>query len=348
MSLTNRLIISFVLLALALAVFARKDKDSVGTESASSFIFEDLTQITPKYGSFPLAYEFLIEQQMFNEHKIVTMLRHIQSISWPLQVCFTDTKYVQYRSEVIEAAANWEIFSTPIKFDFPSEYDSGQCLGGEQIRISLSGNRLFSRIGSQQDREDDRSPTMSLGNLYQNWVSKEVRERWIMHEFGHALGFLHEHLRDDMNCTKEFDTVKLGNELKGRGWSPKEIEENVSLLFKLNRPRVFASEPDAASVMMYFFEPEFYKNGKESSCYLEPINELSDIDIQYASLLFTTVKEGINDLFKLSKPTVGGISLTTPLRLEEFNAKLDKRLKEVSANNETILQVHGLMNSFKH
>jgi hypothetical protein len=68
------------------------------------------------------------------------------------------------------------------------------------IRVRTTGGRLSSLIGRQSRRMSAGQPTMDLGGLNEARNNAE-RRAFILHEFGHALGALHEHQRRDLPLT---------------------------------------------------------------------------------------------------------------------------------------------------
>ena len=75
----------------------------------------------------------------------------------------------------------------------------------------------------------------------------------ILHEFGHALGLLHEHQSPNANCDAEIDwdaAYKIG---AGIGWDKAQVDRNFRQL--ANTTVLNATEVDRKSIMHYSLPP---------------------------------------------------------------------------------------------
>lgn len=310
----------------------------------SLFIFEDQTKLVSEWNKHSIAYNYLIDVDAYDDVKIVTQINYLKSIKFPIEVCFTDDMFAQHRKMIKEVASQWQISTTEKWLKFPDRYSSGRCKGGEGIRIDLMRNALYSQIGITNSSSSDKKPTMYLGNLFHGSPKRATQTHYILHEFGHALGFFHEHQRDDMDCMSEIDEEKLKEAFEKYGWDEDKIKANMKLMFELNKPekQFLFSDPDKDSVMMYTFDSSLYLNGKNSSCYAPPAQSLSVRDIKYAlwfhELKFSLsgldlMKEvGPNEAFNadvLSKNAIERINKKTanasPSTLEKVQALLEDK-----------------------
>lgn len=82
------------------------------------------------------------------------------------------------------------------------------------------------------------------------WLQQEF-SRVILHEFGHALGFIHEHMRPDRPIV--WDEAALNRTFGGppNGWSPQTIREQIVDVYR-GGP-IEAGMFDPTSIMMYQF-----------------------------------------------------------------------------------------------
>ncbi len=100
----------------------------------------------------------------------------------------------------------------------------------------------------------------------------------VLHEFGHALGFHHEHQSPGEGCDQEYDWPKLyAFYLKIYGWDKTKVDDNVRQL-TLDHRAYDWSNPDPNSIMVYASDPQFLKSGTRSSCYFEEHYTLSSVD----------------------------------------------------------------------
>ena len=123
-----------------------------------------------------------------------------------------------------------------------------------EVRVTFSGKGVWSKVGKSAQSVPHAQPTMGLAGLLQS-NEAGVRRAYVLHEFGHALGALHEHQRRDAPLTWKRDVV-YAYYLQLYGWSSTQVDEQVILPFQ---HQSVASSPnfDRMSVMMYPVHKEF-------------------------------------------------------------------------------------------
>ena len=118
------------------------------------------------------------------------------------------------------------------------------------IRIDFDERAgAWSYIGTDATRISKREPTMNLG-----WLDAQT----IVHEFGHALGLIHEHQNPRGNPIK-WDEEKLYQYFGARGWDRKTTYHNIIRPYSVNSTNGSDFDPD--SVMLYWFDKNLTKNG---------------------------------------------------------------------------------------
>ncbi len=103
-------------------------------------------------------------------------------------------------------------------------------------------------LGTVARQIDENEPTMNYGWLTDDSTDDAVR-RVVLHEFGHALGLIHEH--QNPNRAIQWNRDAVINDLQGppNNWDLETIENNM---FRKYDPSLVHSSPvDAASIMMY-------------------------------------------------------------------------------------------------
>ena len=117
------------------------------------------------------------------------------------------------------------------------------------IRISFKNKGSWSLLGKFcRQRTDISLPTMNYGWLKPDSTEDSLR-RVVLHEFGHALGFIHEH-QNPLNSI-EWNRDAVIADLSGppNNWSLEDIEINM---FDQPSPSdVFGTPVDKSSIMMY-------------------------------------------------------------------------------------------------
>jgi serralysin len=117
------------------------------------------------------------------------------------------------------------------------------------LRIDfVQGNGSWSYLGTQCRNIARDKPTMNFGWLDKNSTDEDIRSV-VLHEFGHALGLIHEHQnpKDGINWDRAAVKASLGG--PPNNWDDATIENNI---FKKYDPNaVIATGVDKTSIMMY-------------------------------------------------------------------------------------------------
>jgi hypothetical protein len=104
----------------------------------------------------------------------------------------------------------------------------------------------------------------------------------ILHEFGHAIGFEHEHQSPISVCEREFDWDYL---YRAMGWSPQKVDENMRQLQPSSK--LLTTAFDAASIMLYSLEKEAFKEPAAAKCYIAKHNNvISELDREAAATVY--------------------------------------------------------------
>lgn len=145
------------------------------------------------------------------------------------------------QDRVAKVANEWEAVAN-LRFQFVQS-------GPADIRIAFAqGNGSWSYLGTMCRSIPDPQPTMNYGWLTPTSDEGELR-RVVLHEFGHAIGLIHEHQNPDGGIKWNKPAVK--HDLGGppNKWNDATIENNM---FKRYTPdEVISSKVDKASIMMY-------------------------------------------------------------------------------------------------
>jgi hypothetical protein len=164
------------------------------------------------------------------------------------------------RKKTQAIAHQWERYCD-IKFKFVTS-------GTPEIRISFyADSGSWSAVGRDalnQQYFPPHQPTMNYGWLRDNTPNDEY-SRVVLHEFGHALGCVHEH--QSPKFTRRWNTAAVMKYFQGppNYWSPDDIRHNV--LEKYSPRGVSATRFDPKSIMLYSFDGTLFSDG------LGPTNE---------------------------------------------------------------------------
>ncbi|MEO5913793.1 MAG: matrixin family metalloprotease [Luteolibacter sp.] len=180
------------------------------------------------------------------------------------------------KKSVEKYAKLWEKYAN-VKIEFvPS--------GTADVRISFyADDGSWSAVGTDSLNHDYfplHQPTMNFG-----WVRDDTDADTIsgvvLHEFGHALGCVHEHQSPEFE--RKWNTKNVYEYFQGppNYWDPEDIKSNV--LAKYPEKGIIASRFDMKSIMLYSFDAVLFSDHKG------PTNEnttISKMDMEMIAKLY--------------------------------------------------------------
>jgi hypothetical protein len=167
-----------------------------------------------------------------------------------LKVKFLDgIESVQRR--VIRWAQMWSQYAN-IRFTFGTEANA-------DIRVSFRQAGSWSYIGTDALNIPAGQPTMNYGWLTPTTPDDEY-SRVVLHEFGHALGLIHEHQNPTVNIPWNKPAV-YAYYRRTNGWTKQMVDQN---LFKTySRELTQFTKFDSRSIMLYSISKELTVGGFE-------------------------------------------------------------------------------------
>jgi serralysin len=143
------------------------------------------------------------------------------------------------------------------------------------VRIAFEqGNGSWSYLGTMCKTIPVPEPTMNYGWLTPQSTDTEI-ESVVLHEFGHALGLIHEHQNPQGGIDWNEEAVKRDLSGPPNEWDDETIRRNV--LDKYSSTAVTATDVDPKSIMMYPIPKAWTNDGFSSGVN----NVLSDKDKQF-------------------------------------------------------------------
>lgn len=179
--------------------------------------------------------------------------------------------------KAVEAAAHeWEQHAN-VTFKFVTS-------GEAQVRISFyADDGSWSAVGRDALNRSYfplHQPTMNFGWVRDDSTVTEIKSV-VLHEFGHALGCIHEH--QSPTFKRKWDPAKVIEYFQGppNYWDEETIRNNV--LGKYSPNGVSATRYDPESIMLYWFDAELFSDGKGAT---NENNILSSMDKEMIARLY--------------------------------------------------------------
>lgn len=128
-----------------------------------------------------------------------------------------------------------------------------------QIRVTLAGEGYWSYLGTDILHIPKGEPTMCLSGWHLNMPESE-NDRVIPHEFGHSMGFPHEHMRKAIiDLLDPQKTISYFGQTQG--WSPAMVMNQV--LKPLSEDSIMGTkDADETSIMTYRLPGLITKSGR--------------------------------------------------------------------------------------
>lgn len=225
----------------------------------------------------------------------------------------------QWQHDVVRThAVAWSDYANILQdFDSPTP----------QIRIRFEpGQGSKSRVGTDALVGDPTATTMNLGWIDRSKPDDELRGV-VLHEFGHALGCIHEHQSPDAGIPWNLEAVFAYYSGDPNYWTPEETQFN--LIDTYDRSYTKFSAFDARSIMVYPIPVEHTIGG----FHVDPTYDLSDGD-----------KAFIGRIYPNNQP-VDTLSLDSPVAIERRSAAQEDQFRiQIDVAGRYVIETSGPTN----
>ncbi|KAF8153384.1 hypothetical protein B0H34DRAFT_103561 [Crassisporium funariophilum] len=174
------------------------------------------------------------------------------------------------QQKVKDIVQEWQTYVN-IKFKFVSGRNA-------TIRIAFDEDEgSWSYIAKDIETIPPRQPTMNYGWVSSDPAVSDEDRGVILHEFGHTLGYLHEH-----QSSRRSEKITLDEEavlefyMRTQGWTAEDVRQQILNVYNDNEVSSFSSI-DLTSIMMYFMPAEM----NIEKIAVPPNNALSQLDKAY-------------------------------------------------------------------
>lgn len=149
-----------------------------------------------------------------------------------------------------------------------------------EIRVTFTGSNYSSLVGTDAQSKGQNQHTLRLGGFTMD-TADELFRRVVLHEFGHAIGCIHEQSSPASHIPWDEEKVIKHYADEPNFWSEAKTRKNVLKRYARDEGIEF-TEHDPCSIMQYPVPKELTVGGFEIGWN----NELSDLDKSFVAQMY--------------------------------------------------------------
>jgi hypothetical protein len=244
-----------------------------------------------------------------------------------LRVRFLDG-LAEVQDKVTMIAKEWEAIAN-ITLDFVSG-------GASEIRVSFAEQGFsWSTVGTDALTVAATEPTMNYGWLEPTTSEREY-QRLVRHEFGHALGMIHEHQNPAALGQIPWDRPKVYAYYAQQSWTRDDVDSNIFAVYTEDSTNHSAFDP--TSIMEYAIPDSLtigsYAIGWNSA--------LSQTDIDFMRRQYPSGSAGTVELTVGAPRTTAALSVGGEVDTYHFNvATPGTQIMTTEGTTDTVMTLHG-------
>ncbi|MBX7264240.1 MAG: hypothetical protein K1X46_09360 [Chitinophagaceae bacterium] len=207
----------------------------------------------------------------------------------------------KYKDMIKKYAKDWEKYAN-IKFEFVE-------VGNTHIRVVLTGNDgggNYSKLGTMALMVPQDEHTMHLDTT--SFKTPEYTYTCIVHEFGHAIGLMHEHMNPTSGIKWDKNRIYASYKLN-QGWDKAMVDAQLFKKYSINYTN--GTKYDPKSIMHYPISRWETTDG----FHVEWNNSISEGDKQLISALYPKKGARVNEVPRFT------VSDFTQMQVERSDSK---------------------------
>ena len=234
----------------------------------------------------------------------------------------------EVQNKVAAIAKEWESLAN-LTLDFVTS-------GASEIRISFAEEGFsWSTVGTDALTVSSNGATMNYGWLEPTTSLREY-QRVVRHEFGHALGMIHEHQNPEAQGEIPWDKPKVYEYYAQQGWTKDDVDFNIFEVY--SEESTNHTEFDPTSIMEYAI-PDSLTIGSYSIGWN---TEFSPTDVEFMRRQYPRGTAGPVELIVGAPRTSADLSQSGEVDTYRFEvAAAVRHIMTTEGPSDTVLTLHG-------